>query len=218
MVIYAFFDRNFSDFGLHYFNMQVDFTYQLLRRFYPEVLSESLRGVVKSFIKDTNLDTYKSICQVYDFIESADPSNRLELQGFAADMRAVVDGRSRHLHSQGERILNALNYAYDRRSQGSPGAWPARERSVEALQAGFASPYFGMGGPEQGAYTLRSTETSMGEADIFGLTPVPIPYHLFKSQLSREREVKARFDMIVDVVFDMTFVMTFDVVIDVHHC
>lgn len=185
VVNYAFFDRNFSDFGLHYFNMQVDFTYQLLRRFYPEVLSESLRGAVKSFIKETNLDTYKCLCQVYDFIESADPSNRLELQAFAADMRAVVDGRSRHLHSQGERILNALNYAYDRRSQGSPGAWPARERAVEALQAGFASPYFGMGGPEQGAYTLRSTEASMGEADIFGLTPVPIPYHLFKSQLSR---------------------------------
>ena len=33
---YAFFDRNFSDYGLHYFNMQVDFCFQLLRRFHPE--------------------------------------------------------------------------------------------------------------------------------------------------------------------------------------
>jgi hypothetical protein len=35
---YAFFERNFSDMGLHYFNMQVDFYYQLLRRFHPTVL------------------------------------------------------------------------------------------------------------------------------------------------------------------------------------
>lgn len=177
---YAFFDRNFSDFGLHYFNMQVDFTYQLLRRFYPEVLTESLRGAVKSFIKETNLDTYKCLCQVYDFIESADPDNRLELQVFAAEMRSVVDEKSRYLHSQGEEILNALNNAYDRRGQSSPGAWPER-----APQTGFASPYFGMGGPEQGAYSPRSIGESMGAADIFGLTPVPIPYHIFKSQLSR---------------------------------
>lgn len=32
---YAFFDRNFSDYGLHYFNMQVDFSFHLLRRFHP---------------------------------------------------------------------------------------------------------------------------------------------------------------------------------------
>ena len=36
---YAFFDRNFNDFGLHYFNMQVDFYFQLLRRFHPEFLT-----------------------------------------------------------------------------------------------------------------------------------------------------------------------------------
>ena len=37
---YAFFERNFSDFGLHYFNMQVDFYFQLLRRFHPDTLTE----------------------------------------------------------------------------------------------------------------------------------------------------------------------------------
>lgn len=175
VVNYAFFDRNFSDFGLHYFNMQVDFTYQLLRRFYPEVLTESLRGAVKSFIKETNLDTYKCLCQTYDFIESTDPSNRLALQGFAGEMRAIVDEGSRGLHLQGERILDALNDAYDRRGLG-------RSRIKSAPMASTASPYFGMGGPEQGAYSPGF----MGQVDLFGLTPIPIPYQTFKSQLSRQ--------------------------------
>lgn len=175
VVNYAFFDRNFSDYGLHYFNMQVDFTYQLLRRFYPEVLTESLRGAVKSFIKETNLDTYKCLCQTYDFIESTDPSNRLALQGFAGEMRAIVDEGSRELHIQGERILNALDDAYDRRE---PGGSLIKSAPI----ASSSSPHFGMGGPEQGAYS----PSFMGIVDLFGLTPVPIPYKTFKSQLSRQ--------------------------------
>jgi len=175
VVNYAFFDRNFSDYGLHYFNMQVDFTYQLLRRFYPEVLTESLRGAVKSFIKETNLDTYKCLCQTYDFIESTDPSNRLALQGFAGELRTIVDEGSRGLHIQGERILDSLNNAYERR--GLVGS-----RFMSAQIASSASPYFGMGGPEQGAYS----PCSMDLVDLFGLTPTPIPYQTFKSQLSRQ--------------------------------
>ncbi len=167
---YAFFDRNFNDFGLHYFNMQVDFTFQLLRRFYPEVLTQSLRGAVKSFIKETNLDTYKCLCQIYDFIESADPNNRVALQGFAGEMRVRVDEASRGLHAQGESILDALNNAYERHNQPAP---------IRAC----ASPYFGMGGPEQGAY---APGWSSG-VDLFGLIPTPIPYQTFKSQLSREQ-------------------------------
>jgi anaerobic magnesium-protoporphyrin IX monomethyl ester cyclase len=175
VVNYAFFDRNFSDYGLHYFNMQVDFTYQLLRRFYPEVLTESLRGAVKSFIKETNLDTYKYLCQTYDFIESTDPSNRLALQGFAGELRAIVDEGSRGLHIQGERILDSLNNAYEHR--GLVGS-----RFMSTPIASSASPYFGMGGPEQGAYSPCSMEL----VDLFGLTPMPIPYQTFKSQLSRQ--------------------------------
>jgi hypothetical protein len=53
---------------------------------------------------------------------------------------------------------------------------------MSAPIAGVASPYFGMGGPEQGAYSPGS----MGLVDLFGLTPVPIPYQTFKSQLSRQ--------------------------------
>jgi hypothetical protein len=55
---YAFFDRNFNDFGLHYFNMQVDFYFQLLWRFHLSFLTHRLRAAVRNFIKQTNLDTY----------------------------------------------------------------------------------------------------------------------------------------------------------------
>jgi hypothetical protein len=130
---------------------------------------------VKSFIKETNLDTYKCLCQTYDFIESTDPANRLALQGFAGELREIVDERSRGLHKQGERILEDLNEAYDRR-----GLVGSRIKPTPA--ACSASPYFGMGGLEQGAYSPGS----MGLVDLFGLTPVPIPYQTFKSQLLRQ--------------------------------
>ena len=63
MANYAFFDRNFSDFGLHYFNMQVDFYFQLLRRFHPELLTRRMRAGVRNFIKQTNLDTYECLAR-----------------------------------------------------------------------------------------------------------------------------------------------------------
>jgi len=113
----AFFDRNFSDYGLHYFNMQVDFTFQLLRRFYPDLLTQSLRGAARSFIRETNLDTYKCLCQIYDFVDSADPGDHLAIRGFAQQMRSEVDDRSNALHTQGERILADLDEAYNARGQ-----------------------------------------------------------------------------------------------------
>ena len=74
---YAFFDRNFSDAGLHYFNMQVDFSYQLLRRFYPQTLTEGLRAEVRNFIKRTNLDTYAHLSAIYDEVVRMDPCDAL---------------------------------------------------------------------------------------------------------------------------------------------
>src|ERR1019366_7783200 len=73
---YTFFDRNFSDFGLHYFNMQVDFCYQLLRRFHPDTLSQSLRAATRNFVKETNLDTYALLSEIYDFVAAADPHDQ----------------------------------------------------------------------------------------------------------------------------------------------
>ncbi len=168
---YAFFDRNFSDYGLHYFNMQVDFTFQLLRRFYPDVLTQSLRGAVKNFIKETNLDTYKCLCQIYDFIESTDPHNQVALRGFAQTMREIVDEKSRALHAEGEGILNALNNAFEGR--GVPKAGIA-----QTIRPG-RSPY--AVSQEPWAYACCWG----GDADLFGLIQAPIPYQTFKSQLSR---------------------------------
>jgi len=152
--------------------MQVDFTFQLLKRFYPEMLTQSLRGAVKSFIKETNLNTYKCLCQIYDFIESTDPNNRADLQSFAQEMRMIVDEASRSLHAEGEGILSALNNAYD----GQGKFW-----MQHAPRIGYVSPYFGIGGPEHGAVTHWSNE-----ADLFGLIPMPIPYQAFKAQLSQQ--------------------------------
>ncbi|GAG15608.1 unnamed protein product, partial [marine sediment metagenome] len=110
---YAFFDRNFSDFGLHYFNMQVDFYFQLLRRFNSEVLTQTLRGAVRSFIKQTNIDTYQCLCQIYDFVTAVDSNDQVMIRGFAREMRERVDERSKELYAQGERILRWLNNAYE---------------------------------------------------------------------------------------------------------
>ena len=79
---FAFYDRNFSDSGLHYFNMQVDFYYQLLRRFHPELLTLTLRGAVRNFIKYTNLDTYECLCQIYDYVDSTNPRDQIVIQEF----------------------------------------------------------------------------------------------------------------------------------------
>lgn len=168
---YAFFDRNFSDYGLHYFNMQVDFTFQLLRRFYPDVLTQSLRGSVKSFIKETNLDTYKCLCRIYDFIESTDASNQLAIRGFAQMMRELVDAKSRVLRAEGEGILNSLNEAFEGR--GMPN-----EDISRAIHLGSSPCAVGLD-PWDQAYSQG------GEADFFGLIQTPIPYQTFKYQLSR---------------------------------
>jgi anaerobic magnesium-protoporphyrin IX monomethyl ester cyclase len=173
---YAFFDRNFSDFGLHYFNMQVDFTFQLLRRFYPELLSQKLRGAVRSFIKETNLDTFNCLCEIYDFIESTDPKDQMLLRGFALEMRSVVDERSRSLHLAGERILDFLNIAYEYRNLD-------RTLPLAAASLGRLRPAV----PNLAQKDLLSNATNLyGQADLFGQIQTPIPYQTFKMQLSRQ--------------------------------
>jgi anaerobic magnesium-protoporphyrin IX monomethyl ester cyclase len=109
---YAFFDRNFSDYGLHYFNMQVDFYFQLLKRFHPDRLTQTLRASVRNFIKYTNLDTFECLSQVYDFTVACDPTDNAALRSFARQMRREVDERSRSLHTQGEYILRWLTGAF----------------------------------------------------------------------------------------------------------
>jgi radical SAM superfamily enzyme YgiQ (UPF0313 family) len=167
---FAFFNRNFSDYGLHYFNMQVDFYFQLLRRFHPESLTQSLRAAVRNFIKLTNLDTYECLSRIYDFVAVTDPTNTAKSREFASEMRQRIDDRSRDLLARGECILKWLETTYDRRALG-PVAVP------EMLDTGTATPTL-RGRPFQTANPL----------DPLGLTPVPIPYELFKSRLEGERQ------------------------------
>ena len=104
---YAFFDRNFDDMGLHYLNMQVDFLFQVLRRFHPKLLTMTLRGAVRNFVKETNLDTYQFLCQIYDFVAEG-PGDDLAVRAFGKEMRSQVDYRSEELKAKGEFLLHWL--------------------------------------------------------------------------------------------------------------
>ncbi len=184
---YAFFDRNFSDFGLHYFNMQVDFYFQLLRRFHPQVLTQTLRGAVRSFIKQTNLDTYQCLCQIYDFVAASDPNDQVRIRDFAREMRERVDERSRELRAQGECIQSRLGDAYERRDQGAKVARPT------PTEVGL--PFLGCKPvPYRGLDSLVELELATPEAgwvdvaDLFGIAPAPIPYHVFKNRLEQQKE------------------------------
>jgi anaerobic magnesium-protoporphyrin IX monomethyl ester cyclase len=171
---YAFFERNFSDYGLHYFNMQVDFYFQLLRRFHPELLTQSLRAAVRTFIRYTNLDSYECLCRIYDFVAGCDPDDQVRLRDFAREMRERVDGRSRDLLARGEQILHWLETSYARRDEGP----------LEALEMPAIT------GPVVG---LRQQAPESGNPlDPLGLTPVPIPYQVFKARLTAERRQEPR--------------------------
>ncbi len=186
---YAFFDRNFSDFGLHYFNMQVDFYFQLLRRFHPHVLTQTLRGSVRNFIKLTNLDTYQCLCQIYDFVRTVNPNDQVMIRAFAREMRKQVDNKSRELRIQGEHIQDMLGDAYERRDQNAKvPQFMAAETGLSFLDC---TPI-----PYRDLKSLAKLEPAIPEAetvkieDLFGLAPMPIPYQVFNHQLEQEGKKK----------------------------
>lgn len=113
---YAFLNRNFSDNGLHYFNMQVDFSYQLLRRLYPELLNQTIRSYARNFIKRTNLDTYHFLSNIYDFVVNLNSIDAFEVQKFAATMRKKVDENSSRLRREGESIIELFDTVYSERN------------------------------------------------------------------------------------------------------
>lgn len=162
---YAFFDRNFNDSGLHYFNMQVDFTFQLLRRFHPGALNQGLRASVRNFIKQTNLDTYQCLSEIYDFVTDVDTNDHLAIRGFAREMRIQVDERSAELRVQGERLLRRLDDAYEYHIKGDRA--PGREM-LGNLE--FAAP------------------RSMSGTHPFDVAPAAIPYHVFKNRMNKQKE------------------------------
>ena len=179
---YAFFDRNFSDYGLHYFNMQVDFCFQLLRRFHPEVLTQSMRAAVRNFIKQTNLDTYQYLCEIYDYIAGCDPQDQIGIRGFAREMRAKVDAAGTGLHAQGQWVLDWLNHAYETR--GKDRTVPNYRSPTQTLpfRTSKPAPYCGT----QSLEHLEQSAMAMEEPGWFGVFPTPVPYEEFKAQLAAQ--------------------------------
>jgi hypothetical protein len=178
---YAFFDRNFSDNGLHYFNMQVDFYFQLLRRFYPDRLTQSLRSAVRNFIKRTNLDTFECLSHIYDFVVAVDPADHVAIQGFSRQIRDEVDRRSGDLRHMGEEILEWQNDLYENRVRGI-GSWSSQSATSElSLLDDGPIPYTGLDAMESGR-----TPDWLRELDMFGIGAKPIPYDEFKRRMHLE--------------------------------
>jgi len=180
---YAFFDRNFSDYGLHYFNMQVDFTYQLLRRFHPEMLGQELRAAVRNFIKQTNLDTYERISEIYDYVAASDSLDAWAVREFAQEQRERVDRHSRGLLVKGERILNWLDATYARKKAGLTGPAPApAEVTGGTTQDQEPAP------PEIPGLEFIRQGSGWEKIDLFGVSRAPVPYEVFRLRLAEQNE------------------------------
>jgi anaerobic magnesium-protoporphyrin IX monomethyl ester cyclase len=180
---YAFFDRNFSDFGLHFFNMQVDFYFQLLRRFHPEMLSQKLRAAVRNFIKQTNLDTYEMICEIYDYVAECDPLDHVATRTFARDQRARVDRHSRSLLVRGERVLNWLEATFARKQAGLNGPAPVpNEEVAPETQIEMPTP------PEIPGLEFIRPGSEWDKVDLFGVSCAPVPYDVFRLRLEEQNQ------------------------------
>jgi hypothetical protein len=177
---YAFFARNFSDFGLHYFNMEVDFSYLLLRRFFPGKLSEELRGEVRAFIKETNIDTYRHLCRIYDLVQVIEPEDQTGIKGAMRSMRQKVDDRSRALRVEGERILDQLQAAYEGRPFVPRQASRRTEEATESIHDLLFKP---AAGACKGSFPFEAD----GAFNFFGTLKRPIPYDEFRSWLDNSR-------------------------------
>jgi anaerobic magnesium-protoporphyrin IX monomethyl ester cyclase len=175
---YAFFDRNFSDYGLHYFNMQVDFYFQLLRRFYPNLLSETLRSEVKNFIKQTNLDTYHWLSTIYDFV-SKGTHEEVVIANFTKQVRAQIDMKSSNLRLRGQAIIDWMDEAYKNidiptktKIYAQVGIENSDAYSVSELKNSFQSQALG---------------SQASVLDLMGLSPNVIPYNFFKKKLEEDQ-------------------------------
>jgi radical SAM superfamily enzyme YgiQ (UPF0313 family) len=178
---YAFFDRNFNDYGLHYFNMEVDFSFQLLRRFHPELLSEELRSEVRAFIKETNIDTYRCLSRIYDMVQTINPDDQEALKIAMKSMRALVDRGSIDLRGRGERIVNRLQRTWE--TQKSEMQMPdGIKTDIEHLYScGGSVPYSGIESlVRQGFDPIRQ--------GLFGIGGTTVPYEEFSRMLTGERQ------------------------------
>ena len=160
--------------------MQVDFYFQLLRRFHPDTLSQSLRAAVRNFIKQTNLDTYARLSEIYDFVAAGDPQDAAAIRDFARRMRERVDIHSSGLLTRGQRVLNWLEDAYARKSAGLPGP-PAPPPEMSAPVDQPVAPVIP---------GLEFIQAGSGweQVDLFGVAQAPVPYRVYQARLAEYRE------------------------------
>ncbi|MBT0654520.1 B12-binding domain-containing radical SAM protein [Geomobilimonas luticola] len=173
---YAFFDRNFNDFGLHYFNMEVDFSFQLLRRFHPDLLSQELRSEVRSFIKETNIDTYRCLSRIWDMVQAIDPADQETLRNAMGGVRLRVDDGGIALRARGERILERLRRAWVEQRPERADTTPVN-REISLLGGGY--PYFGR-------ESLANAGADPVGPGFFG-GGTPIPYAEFRRRLAEQK-------------------------------
>ncbi len=168
---YAFFHRNFDDGGLHYFNMEVDFTFQLLRRFFPEALSQEARGEARTFIKETNLDTFRCLSRVWDLVQAVDPADEPAIHAAMREVRERVDAGDLALRPRGERVLARLRREHAAALQGRPAvtAAPLPDRCV----VGAAAPY-------RGAASLAEGDFDAVGTGLFGMPHGLVAYEDFR--------------------------------------
>ncbi len=184
---YAFFDRNFDDMGLHYLNMQVDFLFQVLRRFQPELLTMTLRGAVRNFVKETNLDTYQCLCQIYDFVVDCPPGEDIAIRAFAKEMRQRVDAKSSELKAKGEFLLHWLEETNAGRGRKLELPFSGPAPVIRHSRGSAPVPYHGLASLEN----VDFLSPDLGWVDGlqgFGLSPDVIPYTAFKEQLTKDQE------------------------------
>jgi radical SAM superfamily enzyme YgiQ (UPF0313 family) len=175
MANYAFFDRNFNDYGLHYFNMEVDFSFQLLRRFHPELLTQGLRSEGRSFIKETNIDTYRCLSRIWDIVQAIDPTDQEAIRAAMRSMRQRVDDGGIELRARGERILERLRRAW---GEGQP------EQPLEGTAgSGRISLFDGEAIPYTGIESLGRTGIDPVGLGFFGALAKPVPYAEFRQRM-----------------------------------
>ena len=157
--------------------MEVDFSFQLLRRFQPELLSQGLRSEVRSFIKETNIDTYRCLSQIWDMVQALDPSDEEGVKAAMRSMRQRVDGAGIGLRAKGESVLAQLRRVHDRQEQ-EPVLIdaPTSTTGTGILGTGTALPYTGV------ESLVKSGDDPLG-LGFFGALRTPVPYAEFRKQL-----------------------------------
>jgi hypothetical protein len=140
-----------------------------------------MRAAVRNFIKQTNLDTYERMSEIYDYVVRCDPQDSAAIRAFARAQRQKVDHHSAELLVRGERLLNWLDATFARKKSGQLG--PAPLPVEDAVTAGqFVSPVR----PEIPGLEFIRPGNGWEMVDLFGVSRAPVPYEVFRLRLAEQ--------------------------------